>query len=250
MNKVIALALSELRLLLRNKTAAVTTIVLPIALGLFWAWTMGGSSHLVQTALVLNLQIAIVLAMGIYVTSTVAIVTRRHTKVLKRLRTSGLSDAGLLIGIILPSVVVALVQLVLFAVIDVLADIPLPIDALPVIFAVVGGIVLSIAAALATTIVTANPERAQITTLPLTFLLLGAGIVMLMLPDDGWWRLLVALPGAAVGELVRLSYFGGTWDVSSFGLPAALPALIALVAWPVVFAIAARRRFRWDDRVQ
>lgn len=249
MRKVVALTSAELRLLLRNKTAAVTAVGLPIVLGVFWAFTIGGGRDgtPIQAALVVTLQLAVVLSMGIYVTSTVAIVTRRHTKVLKRMRTTGLSDTGLLTATVLPSVIVALGQLVLFAIVDALMGLPAPSNPLPLVLAVLGGVALTVTAALATTIVTANPERAQITTLPLTFVMLGAGVAMVTVPPDGWWRLLVALPGAAISELTRLAYLGGLWEAES-GLRAVLPALVALIAWPAVFARATQRRFRWDDR--
>lgn len=65
-------------------------------------------------------------------------------------------------------------------------------------------------------------------------------------PLDGWWQALVAVPGAAVGQLVQLAMTGGAWSAGLGGLPAVLPAAVALIVWSVVFGWLAVRRFRWD----
>jgi ABC-2 type transport system permease protein len=193
-------------------------------------------------------QLAIVVGMTVYVTTTLTVVARRHTRVLKRLRTSGISDAGLLTATIAPTVAIGLLQLVLFVPFNAYMGVPVPADPLALVLAALGGLALAITAALATTIVTATPERAQITTLPLVFLILGAAIALAVVPGDGWWQLLALVPGAAIGELAGYGLAGGAWGAGLAGLPAALPALVALVAWPVVFGVLAKRSFRWDPR--
>lgn len=248
-NKVLVLAATELRLLLRNKTVAFTSIGTPLALGVFWVFTIGDASQEPLLAgVVVALQLAVVLGMGVYVASTLTVVARRDAKVLKRLRTSDISDTGLLVATVAPAVAVGILQLVIFAVVNLGAGIPLPVDPLPLVLALLGGLALCVLAALATAVVTPSPERAQITTLPLTFVLLGAGIALVVIPAQGWWRALVAVPGAAIGDLTRLAYTGGAWEAGVGGVPAVLPALVALVAWPVIFAALTRNRFRWDPR--
>jgi ABC-2 type transport system permease protein len=246
--RVLALTATEVRLVLRNRTVAVSAIVVPLGLGLFWSFTFGTGGDPASFAVVLALQLAVVLSMGIYVTATLTLVARRHARVLKRMRTSGMSDRGLLLATVAPSVVLGLAQLVVFAVINAATGAPLPVDPVPLVLAVLGGLALVVTAALATTIVTQSPERAQITTLPLTFVLLGAAIVLAIAPLDGWWQALVAVPGAAIGQLAQLTMTGATWAPGALGLPAAVPALVALVVWPVVFGVLAMRRFRWDPR--
>jgi ABC-2 type transport system permease protein len=193
-------------------------------------------------------QLAVVVGMTVYVTTTLTVVARRHTRVLKRLRTSGISDAGLLVAIIAPTVAVGLLQLVLFVPFNAYMGMPVPVDPLAIALAALGGLALAVTAALATTIVTATPERAQITTLPLVFLILGASIAVAVIPGDGWWGLLALVPGAAIGELAGYGLAGGAWGPGLAGLPAVLPALVALVVWPVVFGVLAKRSFRWDPR--
>jgi ABC-2 type transport system permease protein len=192
-------------------------------------------------------QLAVVVGMTIYVTATQTVVARRHSLVLKRMRTSGVPDGGLLAATLTPCVVIALVQLLLFVPFDIYLGVSAPVDPVALVLAALGGLALAVTAALATTVVTASPERAQITTLPMVFVLLGAAVATAVLPVVGWWQALAVVPGAAIGLLVRFAFLGGGWDVTG-GLPAMLPALVALVVWPVVFALLARRSFRWEPR--
>ncbi|MHA6797138.1 ABC transporter permease [Pseudonocardia bannensis] len=246
--RVLALAGTELRLVLRNKTVAVSSIVVPLAVGVFWAFSFGASTQPGMTAMAVALQLSIVLAMGIYVTATQTVVGRRHNRVLKRLRTSGISDTGLLVATVAPAVVIGLVQLGIFGIIHAVIGSPWPVDPFPLVLALLGGLALVVTAALATTVVTPSPERSQITTLPLTFLLLAAAAALAVVPSQGWWQALVAVPGAPIGRLTQLAYEGGTWAAGPVGLPALLPAVAALLVWPVVFGYLAARRFRWDPR--
>jgi ABC-2 type transport system permease protein len=244
----LALARTEVRLVLRNRTVAVSSIAVPLGLGLFWAFTFSGDGSPASHAIVLSLQLAVVLGMGVYATAAHTLVARRHAKVLKRMRTSSLSDRGLLAATVAPSVVIGLLQLAVFAVLDAATGVPLPSDPLPLVLAVLGGLALVVTAAIATATVTASPERAQITTLPLVFVLLGAAVVLSVLPLEGWWVALLAVPGAPVGHLTQLAMTGGTWAAGVGGLPAVVPSLVGLVVWPVVFGMLAGRWFRWDPR--
>ena len=246
--RVVALALMETKLVVRNRTTAITSLVLPVGIGLLYVLTFapGGDSRL--WGVVVALQLAITLGMGVYLTATQTVVARRHSRVLKRMRSSGISDAGLLVAIMMPSVAIGLVQLVIYTVIDAATGAPLPPDLLWIAVAVVGGLALCTTAALATTVVTAAPERAQITTLPLVFVLLGGAVVLSIAPLDGWWQAAVALPGAAIGQLSQLAFTGAAWSSGFAGVPVVLPSVVSLVVWTVVFGWVARRRFRWDPR--
>lgn len=250
--KVLALAASETRLLLRNRTVAVSAVFIPLVMGAFFAYSFasngGEDPPPFLFAMVMASQLAIVVGMTVYVTATTTLVARRHTRVLKRMRTSGISDAGLLAATIAPPVLVGLLQLALFVPFNAYMGMPAPADPVALVLAAAGGLALCVTAALATTVVTTTPERAQITTLPLVFLILGAAIALAIIPSEGPWQLLALVPGAAIGELAGYGMVGGTWGPGLAGLPAALPALVALVVWPVVFGVLARRSFRWDPR--
>lgn len=251
-SRVIALGTAEVRLLLRNRTAAISSLFLPIAFGAFFAFTFdvgGGSGPPQLWATVVTLQLVLTFTMGVYITITQTVVARRQTRVLKRMRTSSLSDAGVLMATTGPAVAIAFVHLVLYAIINTLLGAPFPADVVSLALAVVGGIAVCITAGFATSIVTPTPERAQITTLPLFFVMFGAAFVVPILPLDSWWQALVLVPGAPIGLLSQLAFTGGTWSPGLLGLPAALPGILSLVGWTAAFTVLAQRRFRWDPRI-
>ncbi|GJF05611.1 ABC transporter permease [Pseudonocardia sp. D17] len=241
--KVTALAGTELTLVVRNRTLAVSSVLLPIALGVFWAFSLGRGPEV--WPMVVALQVAVTLGMGLYVTGTQTLVARRHARVLQRLRTSGISDGGLLLATLTPALAIALAQLVIFAVIDVVIGGPVPSNWPALVALVLGGIALMVGAALATSVVTPTPERAQITTLPMVFLMLGAAIAMVLIPATGWLQALLLVPGAGVGMLVRLMFGGEVGLGPTLGTVAATASLLV---WAAVFIRLAAHRFRWDPR--
>lgn len=248
MNKIMALIAAETRLLVRNRTVAVSAIVLPLAMGLFFMWNFSSTGVPLLLVVAVAVQLTFVIAMAVYTTAPLILVARRHSGVFKRMRTSGISDAGLLTATIAPGVLIGLLQLLLFIPLNALIAGPMAVDPLPLVLAGLGGLALAVAAALATAVITINPERAQITTLPLAFVIVGAAAAIVAVPSDGWWQALIAVPGAAMGQLVEFALTGGAWSAGLGGLPAVLPALAAVVLWPVVFGLVARRTFRWDNR--
>lgn len=241
--KYVALAGAELRLVMRNRTMAVSTLLVPVALGVFWAFSFGGGPEV--WPMVVALQAAVTLGMGLYLTATQTVVARRHTRVLTRMRTSGISDPGLLTATLTPAMAIALIQIVIFAVIDVVMGVAVPVNPLALVAMLLGGAALMVTAALATSVFTPSPERAQITTLPLVFVMLGGAIAMAVIPTEGWVQALLLVPGAAVGTLVRLA-FGG--EIGMGAVTGTIVATLALVVWAGVFARVAMQKFRWDPR--
>lgn len=236
MDRVLALTRSELRTIFRNKTVLISTLAIPLGMGVFFALTGFGEG---SGANVIAMQLVMVLGLGIYVTATQTLVARRQSLVLKRLRTSGISDGGLLVATIAPAAVLALVQMLLFVGVDMAFGLPVPTSPLAIVLAVVGGVALVVTAALATSIVTPTAERAQITTLPLFFVMVGAAVVLSFLPLDGMAIMVNLVPGAALGSLSNVAFGGSAFS---------LVQVAALVLWPAVFATYARRNFRWEAR--
>jgi ABC-2 type transport system permease protein len=246
-SRVLALAGAEVTLLVRNRTAAISSLFLPIALGAFFAFTLGPGAD-GPWGTIVALQLVLTFTMGVYITITTAVVSRRQTRVLKRLRTSGLSDLGVLLAVTGPGVAIALLHLVLYLVIDVLLGMPLALDPVPLLLAVIGGFALCVTAGFATANVTPTPERAQITTLPLFFVMFAAAFALPLVPAGSPFQAVVLVPGAPLGQLTQLAFAGGTWAPGLLGLPAVLPGVLSLVLWTVVFAVLARRNLRWDPR--
>jgi ABC-2 type transport system permease protein len=245
--RALTLAATEVRLLVRNRTTAISSLFLPVAFGAFFAWSFDPAGGNALWGTVVALQLVMTFAMAVYMTLTQTVVARRQARVLKRMRTSGLSDGGLLAAVSGPVVGVALVHLVIYAAVDVLLGVPVP-DPLPLLLAAVGGLAVCIAAAFATTVVTPTAERAQYTTLPLFFTMFAAAFVLPLLPVDSPLQALVLVPGAPIGQLAQLAFTGGAWAPGLLGLPAILWGVVSLALWAAVFAVAARRSFRWDPR--
>jgi ABC-2 type transport system permease protein len=244
---LLTLSTTELRVLWRNRTALFTGGLMPLAMGILWLFAFQPDKA-TEWAMVIALQLAFVVGMSIYVTATSTIAARRYTLVLKRLRTSEIRDARLLGGLVAPGVALAIAQLIVLAVVDAAAGAPAPASPGALVLAVLAALSLTLAAALATTLVTPTPERAQISTMPLVFVLVGGAIALTLLRSGVLPQALMAVPGATIGRLTALAYSGDTWSIGVAGLPAALPAILATVAWPLLLGWLAARYFRWEPK--
>lgn len=242
-----AIAASEIRVLWRNRTAATTAIAVPLLIGGIWAFTIR-SDDPASWGMIMALQLAVVLGFGVYVTVTATVTGRRHTEVLKRLRATGADDRAVLGGLAAPGVGFALAQLVALALIDGVSGAPAPAEPVVLVLAVLLGLALCVAAGLATTVVTHTAERAQLTTMPLAFVMMGGAVVLPLLDFGPLSQALVAIPGAGIGALCNLALRGTAWTAGPAGLPAALPALVSLAVWTVLFGLLARRYFQWQPR--
>lgn len=243
LSRVLTLAATETRLVVRNRTLLFGSIVVPLGLGLFWALSLPRDAGATPA-----LQFGMTVALGVYVTATQTLVARRHGLVLKRLRTTGLPDSGILLATVAPSVVVGIGQLVVLTALDAVLGIPILTDPLPLVLGAVGAMAMVVSAAAATSVITPAPERTNVTTLPLTFLLLGGTVAMVFAPIGGWWDAVLLVPGAGLGRLVAFAGNGLTWTTGLGGLPAVVLPVLSLVAWTYVFAWVSRRCFRWDRR--
>lgn len=234
---IMALAGSEIRLLWRNRLVASTAVLLPLAMGAGLAATgqqigdgWGGTA---------GLQLLTMLLLTVYISATTAVAARRSGLVLKRLRSGETPEWAILVGMLLPTVGLALVQSLLLCGMLVAFGASLPDQPLLLLVAMVGGAVLCAALALATTRITTTAEMAQVTTTPYFFAALAGALWVLSKPVDDVTQLMLIAPGGAIVQLVR-----GGWDGG--GEP--LLAIVALVAWIVVAADVAKRTFRWEPR--
>jgi ABC-2 type transport system permease protein len=254
--RVRSLAIAELKLLGRNRTAVFTAVGLPLVsvLGLN-AIGIGENGGIPLAALALVMMAAFSLLYVVYYNLVTAFVARREEHVLKRLRVGELTDAEILAGTALPSVVVAVVQILLtWAVVAVAFGVDLPVNAVLIVAGVLLGVVGFVLLAAASTTFTRNVETAQLSTLPvLLACMIFSGIVAPRdsLPDEAQ-AVTQFLPLSPVVDLVRLGLTGqtpggGTVDFAASWSEAALPAVIA-AAWIGVGVWAVRRWFRWEPR--
>jgi ABC-2 type transport system permease protein len=235
--RIASLGRAELVLLVRNRTALFSAVVLPLSMV-----ALVGNLKLDGTVLLTSM-LAFVLLAAVYYNLVTAYVARREELVLKRLRAGELTDGEILAGVAAPAVVIALVQCVLaIAAGAVLLDLPVPAAVPLMILGLLGGTVVFVLLAAASAAFTRTAELAQVTTLPvLMACLLGSG---LLIPDDALPSRVAdglrLLPLSPVVELIKLGWTGGASD-------AVIPVAV-LAAWLVVGTVAVRRWFRWEPR--
>lgn len=253
--RVLALASAEIRLLLRSRTAVVSSLLGPVLLlGSVAAIDLSNGLELDGRSFVSS-AIGVTLVLVLYYNLVTTFVARREELVLQRMRTGELTDGEMLLGTAVPTLLVTVVQVLAVAVgVVALGRWSAPVDVVLPLLALLGGGALMVVLAAATTSFTRTVEAAQFTTLPLV---LAATICSgLLVPLSGLPQPVAEvsrfLPLTPVVELSRLGLVGATWDdhaVDTAGAWAAAPVPLAvLAAWLVVGALVARRVFRWAPR--
>jgi ABC-2 type transport system permease protein len=234
---ILALAGSEVRLLVRNRLVALTALVIPLATaagyaasGLRYGDGWGGTVAFMILAMLL---------LTVYIAATTAVAARRSGLVLKRLRSGETREWAILAGMLLPTVALAVIQSFLIGGMFLAFGADLPENPLLVFGAAVGGAVMCAAFALATTRVTATPEMAQVTTMPFFFAALAGGFWITSKPVDEATTLMIVNPGGAIMHLIQ-----GGWD----GGGDMLLAVSALVFWGGLAYAIAKRTFTWEPR--
>ncbi|WP_406861868.1 ABC transporter permease [Streptomyces sp. HUAS MG47] len=248
--RLTALGRAELTLLSRNRNNLFIAVLMPVLMifllrssltnldgdlpmGIAGATLVGGTG--------------MVLVLVVYMNLVSTYVARREELVLKRLRTGEARDAEILAGGALPASVIALAQCAILtalgpAVLD--AEAPHRPDLL--VAGVVAGILLLVALAAVTTVITRTTESAGLTTLP--FFLISAMGSGLMVPVDTLPDPVASvaglLPLSGVMELIRAGWLGA----DAVGGKELLGAGLTTVAWIVLSVFAVRKWFRWEPR--
>ncbi|MTE19810.1 ABC transporter permease [Streptomyces sp. TRM43335] len=247
--RVRALARAELTLLVRNRTALFTALLMPFFM-VFLMRSSVGEMNLEDTGLsvaglVMTSGIAMVLIFVVYTNLIPTYVARREELVLKRLRTGEVRDWEILAGTALPVVVLAVAQCALLVAAGAALLDMAPPERLDLLLAgVLAGVVLMVLTAAVTAVVTRTAESAQITALPLMLAsFVGSGLfVPLEVMPDRLADVLRLLPMTPVVDLVRYGWFGGG------GYDDVLRALLTAVVWVAASVFAVRRWFRWEPR--
>jgi len=254
LSRVAALAAGETRLLLRNRTAVVNSVLMPLLLvavvpGLGLGGDVPLGPQLILTA------VGVTLVFLTYYNLVTTYVARREELVLQRMRTGELTGLEVLLGTAAPTLAVSIGQIALVSVgVVALGEWTAPVEYVLPVLAVVGGTALTAVLATASTAFTRTAESAQITTMPLVL----ATTVMsgLVYPLSEFPEALATvarlMPVTPVLELLQLGLAGRTWDgelVDAAGAWAAAPLPLAVLAgWLLLGLAAASRWFRWAPR--
>lgn len=226
------------RLFWKDRGMLVGSVVTPAGLSIGLPVLMANvtGDGVTAAAQVYHGMIAIILAITTFMTVVVTVTMRRDQLVLKRLRTTELTDgqilAGQLAGVATQAVLVVLLSSLA---VRALAGVPLPANPLLAATAVVAGSAVMALLGAAYTAMIPRAELAAAFAMPV-FLLAGVGAgAMGPIPLPGFLQqALDLLPTAAVVGAVRDG-------------EVLVPALI-LAGWTVIGVVALGRWFRWEPR--
>ncbi|MBV6698829.1 ABC transporter permease [Kitasatospora aureofaciens] len=257
--RLVSLGRAEATLLLRNRSALFTALLLPLVMigGRRSMLKQQAGSHpgLDIDALLINGTIGGILAFVVYYNLTAAYVGRRNELVLKRLRTGEARDIEILAGTAVPSVSLALLMSAVVAVGGAaVLKLGAPVNPLLLAAGLALSIGIMIALAALTSAFTKTVETAGITTLPLLLISqFGSGLFIPLEVMPGrvadFCRLLPTTPGY---QLIRLGWtgtdgsapatgFAGTWSTAA-------PHLVTGAVWLGLAVWGAVRYFRWESR--
>ncbi|MFE7191276.1 ABC transporter permease [Kitasatospora sp. NPDC057541] len=257
--RLLALGRAEGILLLRNRTALFTAVLLPLFLifGLQGVLKQQAKSNpgLDVDSLLVNGAVGMVLAFVVYYNLTAAYVARRGELVLKRLRTGEARDLEILAGTAVPSVGLALVMCTVIGVVGATAlDLTAPVN--PILLA--GGLVMVIATLMAlaalSSAFTRTVESSGITTMPVLLLTqFGSGLfIPLEVMPDRLADICRLLPTTPAFQLVRVGWFGTDGSAAPTGFAGswatAAPHLVTGGIWLALAVWGAVRYFRWEPR--
>ncbi|WP_167047651.1 ABC transporter permease [Salinibacterium sp. ZJ454] len=230
------IALSELRLIVRNKTVLIGATIMPLALGGYLIYSREDIGR-GWPELVL-LQIVFFTLFTLFLTVTTTLTTRRQDLFLKRLRSGESSDTTILLGLISPVIVLLAAQLGIVLIAMLIAGASIPDNPWLLAGGSIGFITVAAAMGILTGNITPSAAAAQVTSLP--FLALAAGSAIWALIAQDWY--LILLPGGALTSLVNAAYGTG------IGQDLLLLAAGSLTAWTVIPALIAYKTFRWEPR--
>ncbi|WP_406201430.1 ABC transporter permease [Kitasatospora sp. NBC_01560] len=257
--RLLALGRAEGTLLLRNRTALFTALLLPLLLvaGLKNVLDQQAADHpgLDVDSLLVNGSLGMVLAFVVYYNLTAAYVARRGELVLKRLRTGEARDIEILAGTAVPSVGLALLMCTVIGVVGASAlHLTAPVN--PLLMA--AGLVLTVGTLMAlaalSSAFTRTVESAGITTMPVLLLTqFGSGLfVPLEVMPDRVADVCRLLPTTPAFQLIRLGWFGTDGSAAATGFAGtwatAAPHLVTGSVWLALAAWGALRYFRWEPR--
>lgn len=242
-----ALFRTEVKLLGRNSAVAATATIFPIGMAGMLVYFGKDNLGALGWAFPVSIQLLLMFGMTVYITTTLALTSRREDLYLKRLRSGEASDATILVGVSSPVIVLGLLQcLLIVAIVAVFAG-AAPANPLLLLLGIVLGVAMSATLGFATTGLVSSTQQADMAAMPFFLFLLVTGIWGGTNGAGGPDIAQVATPGGAIVDVARLAYdttgsFGGQFVDAG-------PALLSLAVWTALGAFAAKRFFRWEKRV-
>ncbi|MGO3363458.1 MAG: ABC transporter permease [Corynebacterium sp.] len=260
--RFIALAWAESLQFVRNRTLLINASVFPIGFGLAMYFILSGddeASKVDASAMALEYFLLFALMFVQFYTVLSMVTTRRDEGVLKRLRTGEARDAEILGASSVPGAVLTIIFTVVMAGLLLAFGAPGPVNVIPVIVAVLLGLLVVSGLALVTSGFTKNAEAAQITSLPVMLLLFGSMGNFRQLYPDQVNEIVDRTPFALIFDLTQYGWAGNTMvDRLSAGGTAPLASgdvlgetwmmMLLLLVWAVVCLWAGATYVRWDVR--
>ena len=239
---MLSIARSEFHQIIRNRMVVVSATVIPVGMSLLFITQRDLFSQLpTGTGFLAGAFMMVLITMGLYSTAVTTLAARRQTLFLKRLRSTAVSDTAALAGILLPPAVIGVIQVT--AVLTVLAAVTSPPAQFPLLIVSGASLVLMmLGLALATAGLTASPEHAQVTALPVTLITSAVAFWVGITGTEELETLKRLLPGGAATELTINAWNGGTDLIDNLLL------LPPTVAWVAVGVVLAQRLFQWEPR--
>lgn len=238
---MLEIARSELIQIFRNRLVLVTGLVIPVAVSATFVYQHETLADQASLGYIAAITVFTVMAFGLYTTAVTTLASRRQNLFLKRLRSTAAGDVDILTGLILPITVIAVFQTV--AILIVLGIVATqPADVLLLAVAILAMTAMMLGLALATAGLTNSPEHAQVTTLPVSLLMIAVASWVGLTDIENLTLLKRLLPGGSATELVLNAWNGGVPLADSLSL------LAVTLAWVVVAGALAARFFRWEPR--
>ncbi|WBC16638.1 ABC transporter permease [Micromonospora sp. WMMA1998] len=238
---MLSIAASELIQIFRNRLVLITSLIIPVVVSAFFVRQHETYAALGSLGYIAAIVMFTITAFGLYATAVTTLASRRQNLFLKRLRSTAEGDAGILAGLLLPVLVLAVVQVT--AVLTALAVVAGgPADVALLVVAFLATLAMMVGLALATAGLTNSPEHAQVTTLPVTLgvIAMATWVGISGTENLAWLKRL--LPGGAATELTMNAWNGGV------GVTDSLVLLAPTLGWVVVSVALATRLFRWEPR--
>jgi ABC-2 type transport system permease protein len=234
------LLLMELRLLLRHRITALSILATPVLVAAFTLSSEPSEPSAWGELVASN--VLLLTLLSVYLVSLTVFTARRQSFVLKRLRTSTLSDRAVFAGVLGPVVVVGLGQTVIYLAFCFVVGAPAPSSPHLVVAGVVLGVAVATALGVATACLSRSVAATQVTGVPVTMAAV-AGLILTgsSSPLAG---LGVALPLTGPADLVARGWSAGL--VLDF--PVAPLDLTSAVVWFAVAGVVISRVFRWEPR--